>query len=284
MRADDMIVGETYELSGTRRLKVTVLETPPEIRAQRRVRVRFESGVKAGEITDVPSRSVERPWGRSPAPAKQPRAPRRPTVITLPGPPRVGETVVVADMGDFEWTVREVHDERDEVTVATTMFDRPQVLTVPIDSLRIRVEPARGSAPDLGHLPKVTRVATTAVDPAQEAAERLRPVAPRRELDELMEEILFSEACLRDYDRRLRRVGAGSANERLREEVRRRGYIDFDDIGPNEFGRIRVPRRFDIVLRARPTADDPVWITRLVFREPKGAGRRTQRNKPRRRA
>ena len=71
MRADDMTVGEAYALIGSRRIKVTLLPTPSDVREQRKVRLRFETGVTAGRISDLPSRRIAAPWiPRKPRPTR----------------------------------------------------------------------------------------------------------------------------------------------------------------------------------------------------------------------
>jgi hypothetical protein len=263
MRAEDMIIGETYALVRSPQVKVTVLPTPPEIRAERKVRVRFETGVTAGRISEVPSRRIAAPrWGG--AVAKRPR-PRRPgpTVFVVTHPPGVGDTVVWDEGVGLEWTVRAVDEERREATIATKIFGRPDTRTVAVDRLQVRVAAARPVVDRARRSQR--RPPAVALPPghADDAGERLRPVKPRRELDELMDDVLFTPTCLRQYDRQLGSGEADSANERLREELRRSGFIVRDELCGNEYARVRVLGRFDIVLPTRPAVDAPVYIDQL---------------------
>lgn len=73
-------------------------------------------------------------------------------------------------------------------------------------------------------------------------------------------------------------------NERLREEIRRSGFIMTDGLpGDDEYARLRVPRRFDVVLKARPTAENPVTVTGLYLPAGSETGRRQHRQARRRR-
>src|SRR5918912_3590891 len=133
MRADDMTIGDAYALAGPRAIKVTLLPTPPEVRAQRRVRVRFETGVMTGPVTDLPSRRIAAAC-YGPAPSKPPRARRSDAVVAVARAPRVGDTVLLPDTGDLEWTVEDIEHARGELTVGTTMFGRPVTRAGPIDT------------------------------------------------------------------------------------------------------------------------------------------------------
>jgi hypothetical protein len=82
-----------------------------------------------------------------------------------------------------------------------------------------------------------------------------------------LEDVLFSQGCLESYGRRYARGVTGAAlNERLREEILRKGYVMRDDLpSPSEFARLRVPHRFDVILKTRPTAEHPVTVNGLYF-------------------
>jgi hypothetical protein len=109
---------------------------------------------------------------------------------------------------------------------------------------------------------------------AEDARAQLRPVLPRRELDELMDDVLFAPRCLSYYARDLGSCWLEDANEQLREEVRRSGFLIRPDGTSQNFGRIRVPGRFDFVLRDRPSADAPTTVTGLKPLAPRRSGRR----------
>jgi hypothetical protein len=55
----DLRVGESYRLNtGT---KLTLPETKPELRSRARARVRFETGIKRGEVTDLACQRIVEP-------------------------------------------------------------------------------------------------------------------------------------------------------------------------------------------------------------------------------
>jgi hypothetical protein len=107
MRASDMVIGDEYALSGRRAyLRVTVLETDPEVCGRGWVRVRFEEGILAGQEKRVPSESL--PLARS-------VTVRRRTVCQAApdrGPGAVAAGAWEADLlhktGEIRWMVEEV--------------------------------------------------------------------------------------------------------------------------------------------------------------------------------
>src|SRR4051812_6807174 len=106
MRRQDMIPGATYVLATDPSIKVTLLDTPDELRAQARVLVRFETGVSRGRETDIPSRRIGAPWDRSLAPKRVVSRPRQSdVVVALARPARVGDSVTLPDTGELIWTV-----------------------------------------------------------------------------------------------------------------------------------------------------------------------------------
>ncbi len=275
MRWQDMTPGEAYALAGDPRVKVTVLDTPAELRRQARVRVRFETGITAGRVCDIPSRRIGAPWGgtRSPKPSSAPRRKPEASVVLLSRQAQVGDTVTLDEMDDWIWTVSAV--DAGVATISTLIFERPHTRTVALDALRVRAEPHKRMR--VGN-DKPRRASGLTVEPAAAAAERLRPITPRRELDELMDDVLFTNACVRDYDRELGAGQPGHAIERLREEVRRAGYVVREDRPrANEDVRIRVRGRFDIVLARKPTADAPLTIKGLYFPTRRPSRRRRRR-------
>ena len=276
MRWQDMTPDKPYALTGRPRLKVTVLDTPAEVRAKARVRVRFETGVAAGRVLDIPSQRVAEPWdsSRVQKPAPQRGRQQAVPVLLLSREARVGDTVTLEETGDLLWTVDAVDDERSTATISTVIFERPDSRTVARDRLQVRGKPSQ----------RVSRRSTErpssrpSFDAEDAAVERLRPIAPRRELDELMDDVLFTRACLRDYDRRLGAGRRGPAVERLREEVRRSGYLlRGRQLPGNEYARVRIDGRFDIVLARKPTPEEPLTITGLYFPARNKTRRRRQR-------
>jgi hypothetical protein len=265
-----MTVGETYALSGHRRIKVTYLDTPPEVRAQRRVRVRFETGVTAGRVNDVPTVRIAGPWDRQAVPPSRKPPAQRPSrgPRTVARRARPGDVVVLAQTGELAWTVVAIDEDAGEATIVTEIFGQPDTRTAALDSLQVRVPEPPLPAPSLP-APKA-HASDASGETAEEAVARIRPVTPRRELDELMDDVLFTLACLEQYARRLGSCTPGVANERLRDEVRRAGFILRDENAAGEYARIRVLGRFDIVLPHHPSPETPVHVDRLRLAARKG--------------
>lgn len=276
MRSHDIQVGHAYALARNDRVKVTVLGHKPN----GRVLVRFETGVKAGESTLLLSRSIARPWGTKPT--------HRPFLASSSdlvaagwgaddddgeeGRLEVGDVVRLATSETpLEWTVASFEtDER--VTITTAIFEQQHSRTVSVADLE-RCRDRRAA-------PYVVRPAFQPVEPSrapaisdEEVRENLRPIAPRRELDEILDNVLFTTACVASYGRRYARgISPVDVSERLRDEISRRGFLLRDH--PGEYGRIRVLHRFDVVLHHRPSLENPVKIERLRY-----AG--SQRGRPR---
>lgn len=276
MRSSDMEVGRRYVIPGSREPEVTVLETPPELRRKGRVVVRFETGVSTGKVKDIPSRTILRPVD-GPAPQRRMRRPRR-RLIQIDRDPRVGDTVLLDDTGELEWRVEAIDNAARRATVKSVILSRPQTKIAGFDQLQIR--PLEVLDPgDEQPSPKPPHQR-----PADPAAPSLAPEKPRRQLDELMEDIVFSQNCLAEYHRRLAaRVKRKAISEHLREEIRGRGYtiIHHPLLERDEFGRIGVEGRFEFVLPRRPSADDPLTVKRLIFLS--GRSRSPKRRRPRRR-
>jgi hypothetical protein len=200
MRWHDMMPDKAYALTGKPRVKVTVLDTPAEVRAKARVRVRFETGVAAGRVLDIPSQRVAAPWegARVQKPAPRRRRTEAP-VLLLSRQAGVGDTATLEETGELLWTVDAVDYVHSTATISTVIFERPDTRTVARDRLQVR-----GKQPQRASRRRTERPSRRPpIDAEDAAAERLRPIAPRRELDELMDDLLFTRACVRDYERRL---------------------------------------------------------------------------------
>jgi hypothetical protein len=171
-----MIPGEEYvcERGGAPARKVTMLETPIELRRRARVLVRFDEGILLGEVHDVPSVSITQPW-------KSPTS----------GPP----------------------------------------------------------------LP--TPYVDTDRSPTEE---------PVGQVEGLLVNVVFTDSAVKQCREAFRLSGSNAQlYEQLRDEVRRRAYLEQLAEKPNEFGRLRVRGRFDIVLRTEPSVEDPAVIERLAL-------------------
>ena len=93
---------------------------------------------------------------------------------------------------------------------------------------------------------------------------------------------------LQSYGRRYAPGVLGPAlNECLRHDIRGNGFIvDGGLIGSGEYARVRVRGRFDVVLKRRPSAEDPVVVSGLDFAARASNRRHTPRKgrQPQRRA
>jgi hypothetical protein len=258
--------GEIYVLHGSRRTKITVLDTPPELRRRARVRVRLESGIKAGEVTDVPSVRIV-PLRGAPKTPEEPSRPRRTRPFAVERTPEVGDSVTWNETGPLVWSLDEFDEETGQATISGVIFEQPATRTVSIDQLQVCAEDPKPFAAPIVEGPDNPRTPPASRDIGVQPTEHLRPITPRRALDELLDDVLFSPACLAAYGRRYAAGVSGAAlNERLREEIRRKGFIMRRGLpGGDEYARLRVPRRFDVVLKARPTPESPVTVNELHF-------------------
>jgi hypothetical protein len=271
-----MIPGEAYRLEGHRRTKVTVLDTPPELRRQARVRVRFESGIKAGEEGDLPSRRIVAPWEPTQQPRKKPAAGSRRRSPTAKRSPQVGDSVMWTETGTIVWTLEALDQKSGEATIRGLIFAQPKTRTVPVEQLELHVEeqPQGGPSPFVEGIlggDDLDQARHDLESPREPARASLRPEKPRRELEVLLENVLFSNACLDAYRRRYAgRLSGQALLNSLRDEILRSGFImDGGLPRSGEYARLRVPKRFDVVLRTCPTADEPVTITGLHWARPK---------------
>lgn len=274
VRSTEAVPGETYALRSRPQIKVEMLETPAEVRLARRMRVRFLNGVKAGEVSDLPSVAiVPLPGAASPV-RKSHLKPSSPVPTIARGPLRVGSTVIlVSDKSGFRWTVTRLVPE-DSVEITTTIFERRTRMTVSRDSVQL-VGPSR--RPPIRKAASLKLVESgdsdRAFDQSEWIAKNLRPIQPRRTLDIVIDSLVFSQRCLQSYRDRFHEGGSPSESaDRLRQELRRSGVIERDKGRRGNYGRIRVPHRFDLVLPAdfepgvASTLDDPSCIVDRRYR------------------
>jgi hypothetical protein len=260
---------------------VTVLDTPPELRSRARVRVRYEDGVLTGTEKDVATRSIVAALTGPAAGLVQ-----QPTVATSRPPVRILRDPEVGD--DVEWTQsgtaiwKLVRLEAQIATIKTVLMGTPQTAQAPVSELVLAQEQPREQ---VGHLAGLsdTRDARRAPAPTVPASSLLAPIKPRRELDQLLDDVLFTQRCVEQYTRRSGGGPGGlDALDRLRSELRLRGYlIDPPQGHGNEYRRIRVDGRFDVILRQRPTPEQPITIDTLYFPAARNRVARTTARQPR---
>ncbi|HWA54938.1 MAG TPA: hypothetical protein VG816_12270 [Solirubrobacterales bacterium] len=283
MRSNDMKVGGAYRLEGRGYRKVTVLETPAEVRSKARVRVRFENGVKAGTIADLPSRRIARPWGEGldERPAQPEAQGWGPPVEPVERAVRTGDTVtLLQDETGLLWTVEAIRER--VASLRTEIFGRPSTRQVAIDQLQVYERPQRPRAVlAVDGQAEETSASDDALDEKRWVSLHLSPQQPKRALDRILDQLVFSQACLRMYGRRFAPGLKGQAVvESLREEIRRKGFLmRGEEVRGSGYARLRVQGRFDIVLHAEPEPEEAVMVNWIHF-----PVKRKKSAKPRRRA
>src|SRR4051794_6949657 len=105
MRWQDMTQGEAYVLAADPSIKVTLLDTPDELRSRALARVRFETGVSRGRVSDIPTRRIGAAWDRSQAPKRTAARPREAAVVALSRTAGIGDSVTLPETGELIWTV-----------------------------------------------------------------------------------------------------------------------------------------------------------------------------------
>jgi hypothetical protein len=277
MRRSQLVVGRQYRLvrrgGGNR---VTVLDTPEEVEARGLVRLRYDSGVKLGCVTEQQLRFV------------QPLNPTRHTTEVTesiirreheePGnwPPEPGDRVHLPEVsGDLEWIVEAADLKTGKAKLVSEIFGTKQHREAHLRD----VEP----------LPiKITRESRVGDQPDDETVDQTLVARPpteeaidddRKPLDRIVDRLIFAEDCVRQYHRDYaKRVpwerAAGSLERCLRREGRViRKY-------PSEYARIRT-KHFDVQVMTRPSDEEPLMVSRLLPRGP--APRTRKRRKPPRR-
>lgn len=268
VRSKDLKPGSKYRLARDRDRIVRYLETPPEVRSHARVRVEFVNGILAGRITDIPTRRILEPL--VPDPPRAPKAAPKPITIHSDRTPVVGDEVIWKATGEIVWRVESIHGA--SATLTGELLSRPRRETAKLQDLEVR--------PDVIHPTQTSTLTSTESPPTvmTPTVKSIAPIKPQRQLDEVMDSIMFDQRALRAYQKRFERSAKTSEIEgKLRAEIRGRGYLEFEEIPEREWSRIRVERRFDIVLARKPSPDDPLWIDRLAF--PRSHRPRTSRKR-----
>jgi hypothetical protein len=249
MRSIEAIPGKTYRLRRRDRIKVELLDTPPEVRAARRMRVKFLSGVKAGTVTDVPSAAIAPPPGSDELPRRS-QEPERPASLLVPssGPIRQGATVVLdEDKAGFHWTVKRLLPDG-MVEITTKIFERPTTRTVGRDCLQL-VGQRRRPASDRSSAEASAVQQVDTFDQSKWVSKNLSPDRPRRHLDIVAESIVLGPRCLDSCRNRFYRgLSDAECADRFRAEIRTEGVIQGDRKRGKLEGRIRVHRRFELIL------------------------------------
>lgn len=267
VRSKDLIVGELYRLRIGSQAIVRVLETPPEMTSRATVRVQFESGVKKGEISVVPSVRILEPV--RPELAPDPPAHRhRPRLVAPSREPDVGDDVTWAPSGALQWHVQAI-DRNGAARIRTELFEQDTVRTVPLAELRVApLEPR-----ETGGTPLLSLLSEEQVTPVEQTVQRVPdspPTSdadvsgPRRPVDAFLDDLLFTAECLAFYRRRFApTVPSRSVAEHLRDELREHGHLVRVRPANEEYIRIRVAGRFDVVLPERPEYGQTLTVRSL---------------------
>ena len=261
MRWADLRVGESHRLNtGT---KLTLLETPPDLRSRGRARVRFETGIKRGEVTDLACQRIAEPWdGPLPQRAAAKPRPPQPEYVKEERPARRGDTVKWEETAGVIWTVAAVDDAAGTVTITGELLSREQTHVVPQDLIAVvhRAAPLKRRLP-----PKPPSPINGDERPGPAESDRpLQPDRPRRKLDELLDALIFTPECLDEYGRRCApKTDWADVADTLREEIRRKGQVVGGRTG--EYARLRVERRSEVAIPEMTGEEDVVRIERLHY-------------------
>jgi hypothetical protein len=135
VRFSELEPGQEYVLlRGHKPRRVTVLETPEDVRRRGLVRVRSEDGVTRGRVVDQQLRFIKSRWGEAPAES----AARRPRMERRPGrwPPEPGDRVRwPCEAGEIEWTVSSVDLPGGTAVLEGRLFSIHQTATAPLNQL-----------------------------------------------------------------------------------------------------------------------------------------------------
>jgi hypothetical protein len=262
MRFDDIEVGLEYELKRAGRpIRVTALKTPEELRSRQRYRIRYEDGIKKGEVAEQPLRFIRSRWGKPP-----PSTPVETRTINKPAPwpPTPGDSVLWPETtGDIEWTVIEVDVEAATAHIDGELLSIKQGHTVSLSDLKPTRIPV-----DLRTNGKQQSA------PPSRARKRVRRAPEREARSPLLDRLDFSEACLRQYHADFEPdIPWSQISSRLRRELRNHGRPIRRR--PGEYVRLRT-RRFDVSVMNRPTDDKPYLVEKL---EPLKSQRRHRRSR-----
>jgi hypothetical protein len=268
MRSEHLKPGSEYHLAGERGRIVRVVDTPPELRARACVLVEFVNGVKAGQVTELPTRRIVTPIV---PPEVEPKATRttrpREDVIRLTRRPRAGDQVIWKSVTgeDLVWTVTVIDGAI--ATVETELFGRPSTATTPLDDLEVRpiIRP-RPVKVVLEPMVLAPDVVLSPAPPPPIQPHRFAPQKARRELDEIVDGLIFTGGCLGAYQQRLvPKARWATISDTLRSEIRSRGYVEQHTKSIQGFGCIRVDRRFDVPLARKPAPQEFEMIEYLRF-------------------
>lgn len=266
---------------GTRRVTLLSREAPSG--RSHWVLVRMEDGLSAGSEREVPSQSIYYLSGDEPSPKPHRRIePKYLSEAPAGWTPKQGELVSWSRTLGSQFTVVEVDTAKGVATIEGVLLGVNEQFNALASELTPRRQPVRGSREG----ESVARLG----DPLPSSIDdedALAQVSPSRigsvEKDEgVVDRLVFSPGCLVSYRRRFARdTPPVEAEKMLRAELRQAKMYRRR---PQEYLRLRVRGRFEIVLKKRPVQGDLAssYVEGLNFLGQKK--RRRPRKEPRRRA
>lgn len=254
-----MQVGRQYELqrSPTRRARrVTLLDKNAPSGRSHWVLVRIEDGLSAGKEKEVASRSLYHlPGTRLPGRRKT-RTPVRPERRVPPGwMPKKGDAVAWTQTLGSRCTVLSVDSGRGIAQIETIVMGMTERFDAPFSQL------SSFESPDLvvhdGEVEERLgdRLPTARPHRLPQKAAPVGDELADPDDEDVVDRLVFSPSCVEFYRRRFaRRCDAERAAQRLRAELQRAKRLRKHPT--REYLRLRVPRRFDVVLKKRPAPGD----------------------------
>ena len=266
MRAVDMRVGAEYEMQrgpSRRPRRVTLLDTAAPSGRSHWVLVRFENGISTGQAKEVSSQSLYPLPGSSPS-EEPPRAMRKQQRPVPPDwQPRKGESVAWTQTLGSRCTVLSVDPDRGIAQIEgvvlgmTERFDAPVAELSPYEVPNLTVLDGEVEERLGDRLPEVQ----THRMPSKQKAPRVEPAGQD---EDVVDRLVFSPNCIKFYRQRFAKgCDARRAEELLRSELHKAKLLR--KYPGREYLRLRVQRRFDVVLVKPPIQGDfeSCYIRRL---------------------
>jgi hypothetical protein len=277
-----MIMSEEYALSSRRRarpLRVTALETDPEVCGRGWVEIRFEDGMPKGRIEKVSSQRVLAPWDERDEPRPKKQSKPRPMVVRGPWPPEAGEPIHWYRTPGIRWTVESVDRGARTATISGELFGQRKQHTIAWVHLQpyeeqLEVDEIEDVTPPPVPEPQPAPAsAESSPTPPVRERERLADTQdePRSPVDSFVDRLIFSPEALERYRRRFAKsLSSQRASQKLERELRRRGEIRQRNWrapgAADEYLRIRVEGRFEVVLREPTERNEAIVISETDLR------------------
>ena len=257
-----MEVGEVYVMQRgpTRRaLTVTLLDLTTPSRVRGRVMVRVEDGVGRGREIEAPSSSLHPMYEEEPEKIEAPYKP--PESRHEPAPagwlPTCGESVTWSKTGGVIFWVKQL--TREGALISGELLGMEKEYRVPF--VELAPAPTRSLTVVQGPADRRPLIEPTPDDLAEESPPALSLVEPG---DDWVEALIFSPGCIAFYRRRFAQgLSLAAAERKLRGEL-----ATAKKVRPSRgdaYLCLRVPKRFDAVLRESPTrgSADALYIDGL---------------------